>query len=105
MVLAFCLAPLSALFVGLPALLFRGRGMLAFGPHLAIGAMLCIVFWQRIWAESRYLFYNIEFFFYFAAVMLGMLAIVAKLVDWTKRLFQRVFLQPRSHSAEATSAA
>lgn len=100
-ILAFCLAPVSAMFVGLPGLLFRGRGMLAFGPHLAIGALLCIVFWQRIWSETRFLFYNIEFFMYFAAALAAMLAIVALLVDWAKRLLQRVLFRPRPQTAEA----
>ena len=45
------LAPATAVVVGLLVRLFTGRGFVAFGPYLALSALIVLSGWRWLWAR------------------------------------------------------
>ena len=48
---AITIAPLTALAVGSLVRVTTGRSFVAFGPYLAMSAVICLGSWRWIWAE------------------------------------------------------
>lgn len=67
--LAFFLAPFCAIPLNLVMLLFRGQSQIAFGPYLAAGAALVIVFWAPLWQRA-------ELYFRYAPLLFGVLGLM-----------------------------
>ena len=67
--LTFFLAPFCAIPLNLVLLLFRGQNQIAFGPYLAAGATLVVVFWAPLWRRSA-------IYFEFAPLLFGVLGLM-----------------------------
>lgn len=89
-VVAFFLAPLPAVVVGAATVLFTGRSEIPYGPHLSLGTVLAVVFWRSMWPGIWFFLQDGQFVFATGAIMLALLAVVAALVQWTKRFVVRV---------------
>jgi leader peptidase (prepilin peptidase)/N-methyltransferase len=89
-ILAFFLAPLSAVVVGLLGWLFAGRGELPYGPHLSIATIVILFFWRNVWFVMEPLFADMTGFAVAAAAMLVLLAITAGAVQRVKRFYLRL---------------
>jgi leader peptidase (prepilin peptidase)/N-methyltransferase len=89
-IVAFFLAPLSAVVVGLFGLVLAGWRAIPYGPHLSIGTLFTVLFLRElspfIWAIER----DTTFIIIAAVFMLVLLAIVAVTVQWCKRFLIRV---------------
>jgi leader peptidase (prepilin peptidase) / N-methyltransferase len=48
-VLAFAIAPIAALVIGLPTKLATGRTYIPYGPYLAFGAVAVLFSWRWLW--------------------------------------------------------
>ena len=66
--ITFAIAPFAALFIVIGRAVFTKDNKLAFGPYLALGAVLTFLFWGSIWPA-------VQFQFRFAPLLLGALAI------------------------------
>jgi leader peptidase (prepilin peptidase)/N-methyltransferase len=89
-VIAFFLAPIPAVVVGVLGLIFSGKNALPYGPHLSISTLFCVLFWRPLWQYSAHIFFDFAFFLLAAFVMLVMLVIVATMVQMGKRIVLRV---------------
>ena len=47
--LAFAIAPLAALLIGLPTKALTGRPYIPYGPFLAFGAVVVLFSWRSLW--------------------------------------------------------
>ncbi|QDU64494.1 Type 4 prepilin-like proteins leader peptide-processing enzyme [Planctomycetes bacterium Pan216] len=90
-IIAFFLAPVSALVVGVLGFLLGGRLELPFGPHLSLATVFCLFFWKPIWRRAFPLFSSEFSLLLIVGVgMLVLLVIVAGALQWTKRLWNRL---------------
>ena len=89
-ILAFFLAPLSAVVVGMLGWLLAGHREIPYGPHLSIATVLCIFFWNPLWFVAGPFFYDFSFFLAGSAVMLALLTLVAWALQWIKTLWARM---------------
>lgn len=88
-VLAFFLAPLSAVGVGVLGWVFTGKSEIPYGPHLSLATAFCVLAWRELWARVAPLFFDFSFFLLAAFVLLVLLVLVASAVQFTKRLILR----------------
>lgn len=90
-IIAFFLAPISAVVVGLFGWLLTGRKELPYGPHLSIASIGCIVFWQQLWPRCYFLFgHEKSVLVALAMLMIGLLFGVSVALQWAKRWLFRV---------------
>lgn len=90
-IVAFFLAPISAVFVGLFGWLLTGRKELPYGPHLSIASAACIVYWQQLWPRCYFLFgHEKSVLIALAMIAVGLLFFVSLGLQWAKRLFGRI---------------
>lgn len=91
-VLAFFLAPLSAVVVGVGGWAFAGRGELPYGPHLSVATVIVLLFWREIWPlrEVQLFFGDSGLFWSAGLILVVALVAISILVAWGKRLFDRL---------------
>jgi leader peptidase (prepilin peptidase)/N-methyltransferase len=89
-ILAFFLAPLSAVVVGVLGLLLAGQSALPYGPHLSIATVFVVFFWRNIWSGVFEYFQETLFVGVAGALLVVLLVILAMLVQWAKRLILRI---------------
>lgn len=89
-VLAFFLAPIPAVVVGILGWLVSGKSALPYGPHLSLSTLFCVLFWRELWRHSAHIFFDFAFFLLAAFVMLVMMVLVATMVQMGKRVVLRV---------------
>lgn len=85
-VIAFFLAPVSAVFVGIFAWIFTGNRMIPYGPHLSIASMACVFFWRPLWWYCVELFEHMGIVFFMAGAMVVILFMVASIIQAVKTL-------------------
>jgi leader peptidase (prepilin peptidase) / N-methyltransferase len=85
-VIAFIMSWGSGILLALPAALIRRGQAMPFGPHLAIGAMIAVVFWKPLWWYFEPALYDAQIFFVFTMAMIVLLAATAFGVNMVKRL-------------------
>lgn len=83
-VLAFFLAPLSAVVVGIFAWILTGNRAIPYGPHLSIASAVCLFFWRPLWNWAVELFDHMGIVLFMAAAMLVVLVIVASMIQAIK---------------------
>lgn len=88
--IAFFLAPVSAIGVGLFSWLVTGRGELPYGPHLSIASAAVVFLWRPIWRQMHLFFADTSLFWAAALVMLTLLFATAVATAWIKRFFGRI---------------
>ena len=66
--ITFAIAPFAALVIVIGRAIFTKDNKLAFGPYLALGAVLTFLFWASIWPA-------VKFQFLFAPLLLAVLAL------------------------------
>jgi leader peptidase (prepilin peptidase)/N-methyltransferase len=96
-ILAFFLAPLSAVVVGVIGWLVTRSDALPYGPHLSIASVLCVFWWRSLW---RWAFQVFSFgpgqLLIGAMVLVGMLIAVAVGLQSVKRLFRGLTAESRA---------
>ena len=91
-VLAFFLAPFSAVIFGLISWLFLGKKMIPFGPYLSLSTCALVIVLRPIWDRLFFIQVFWEASDYIAislGVMTG-LAVIGTMSQWMKRFFGRV---------------
>lgn len=83
-VVAFFLAPLSALVVGLFVWITTGNRQIPYGPHLSIASTACVFFWKPIWNRIGEVFQHLGIFLFLSALMLVTLVFVTTLIQGLK---------------------
>ena len=90
-VIAFFLAPASAIAVALATLVLRRRVYVAYGPHLALACVACVFLWDPLWDRFGIFFDQGAGFLLVQAVVLVVLLVVScGIVVFFKRLFLNV---------------
>ncbi|MFO0945074.1 MAG: prepilin peptidase [Planctomycetota bacterium] len=88
-ILAFFLAPISAVGVGILSWIFTGKSEIPFGPHLSLATIFCVLTWREMWLRMGPLFFDFSFFMLASIVMLVLLVFVASMVQFAKRVILR----------------
>lgn len=88
--IAFFVAPVSAVFVSLAVWLLTGNRAIPYGPHLSVAAIVCIFAWQPIWRQFAVLFDYPGIFLFVAVAMLVILALVTTIIQGVKMVFRTV---------------
>lgn len=82
--IAFFLAPLSAVAVSIGAWLLTGNRMIPYGPHLSIASAVCIFFWKPIWSAVGEVFSHTGILLFVLLAMVVVLALVTSLIQGVK---------------------
>lgn len=83
-IVAFFLAPLSALVVGLFVWATTGNRQIPYGPHLSIASAVCLFFWKPIWSRIGEVFQQLGIFLFLSALMLVTLVFVTTVIQGVK---------------------
>jgi leader peptidase (prepilin peptidase)/N-methyltransferase len=97
-IIAFFLAPISAVLVGIVAWLITGNRAIPYGPHLSIASAACVFFWRPIWAYSADLFDHMGIFLFMAGAMLVVLVAVASIIQGVKVVWSGVARRHEPHA-------
>lgn len=87
-IVAFFLAPISAVFFGIAAWITTGNRAIPYGPHLSIASAACVFFWRPLWAECVELFDHMGIVLFMAVAMLVILVLVASMIQGIKGIAQ-----------------
>lgn len=88
--IAFFLAPVPAVVVGVLGWIFTRRGAIPFGPHLAMASVFCVFYWRPLWEHCAPLFLDTSFFLLAAVFFIFSMALAASLVQAVKRIARRL---------------
>jgi prepilin signal peptidase PulO-like enzyme (type II secretory pathway) len=87
----FFLSPLTALFVSVTQWILTGRRDIAFGPYLALTAVVVIVYWEPVWGVAKFYFQAGGLVPAFFAA--GLLLMMGLLMLW--RIIEQSLFAPR----------
>jgi leader peptidase (prepilin peptidase)/N-methyltransferase len=85
-VMAFFLAPLSAVVVGVFAYFVTGRRAIPYGPHLSIASAGCVLGWPSLWQQTAEIFEHGGIVLFMAGAMVVVLVAVASIIQAIKML-------------------
>lgn len=85
-VMAFFLAPISAVLVGVFAYFVSGRRAIPYGPHLSIASAGCVLGWPTIWQQTAEIFEHGGIVLFMAGIMVVVLVAVASMIQAVKML-------------------
>jgi leader peptidase (prepilin peptidase)/N-methyltransferase len=88
--IAFFLAPLSAVVVSLGVWLLTGNRMIPYGPHLSIASAACIFFLNPIWNAVGEVFQHAGVLLFVLLAMVIVLALVTSLIQGVKIVASQV---------------
>jgi leader peptidase (prepilin peptidase)/N-methyltransferase len=81
---SFFFGTFAALFIAVPMFLVKGSRLLPFGPGLAVGIMVTLLFWRRIGAYAQPFFFDWLLLFVGATIMGGGMFVASLLLGWKR---------------------
>jgi len=87
--IVFFLAPFAALLIGLIQLICVRRTDIAFGPYLALAAVVLVVFWPWVWEIRARNFFELGWVVpMLVTVCLALMGILLMILQWFKGIMR-----------------